>query len=223
MARWIQETDLRVDDELSFLRELEHIILARALVAIGRDNPHEPHLDGALELLARLLEMAESAGWMGKAIEILALQALALEGRGDTSKAVSTLERALLMGEPEGYARAFVDEGAPMARLLRALSGQQTAVSRRYLDKLLAAFGEELRPDDSSITLDFSSRLVEPLSERELEVLLLISEGLSNREVAQRLFLALNTVKVHTRNIYGKLGVHNRTEAVARAREMGLL
>jgi LuxR family maltose regulon positive regulatory protein len=223
LARWIQETDLRVDDELSFLRELEHIILARALVTIGRQHHVGSHLDRALDLLARLLEMAESEGWMGKAIEILALQALALEGHGDTGKALIALERALSIAEPEGYVRTFVDEGAAMEGLLKALGDRRTAVSQHYVDTLLVAFGEAQKADDSSIAPGPQSSLVEPLSERELEVLRLISEGLSNREVAQRLYIALSTVKVHTRNIYGKLGVHNRTEATARARELGLL
>ena len=119
--------------------------------------------------------------------------------------------------------RAFVDEGATMACLLGALSGQQSAVSQGYMDRLLAAIGGTTRPDDLSIAPGTAPALVEPLSERELQVLCLISEGLTNREVAQRLFLALSTVKVHTRSIYGKLDVHNRTEAVARARQLGLL
>jgi LuxR family maltose regulon positive regulatory protein len=223
LARWIQETDLRVGDELGFARELEHIILARALVALGRERAGEPHLDMALDLLTRLRKIAETAGWMGKSIEILVLQALAHQGHGDTDKALNALERALSFAEPEGYVRTFVDEGPPMKRLLRALSGLQTAVSQLYLDRLLAAFAEATKADDSSIAPGPPSALVEPLSKRELEVLRLVGEGLSNREIAQRLFVAPNTVKVHTRNIYGKLGVHNRTEATARARELGLL
>jgi LuxR family maltose regulon positive regulatory protein len=152
-------------------------------------------------------------------------------------------ERALGLAEPEGFVRTLVDEGPPMARLLRALSDRQSAASQSYLHKLLAVFEKEaiakepaLRQSEGpmpegrttgSIPLSSIHRppspLVEPLSERELEVLRLIAEGLSNREIAQRLFLALNTVKVHTRNIYGKLGVHNRTQAVMQARDLGLL
>jgi LuxR family maltose regulon positive regulatory protein len=223
IARWIRETELSVDSEVGFVRELEHLILARALVAVGRDQPGEPYLDDALDLLARLLEKAEGAGWMGKAIEILVLQALAHQGRDETDEALSALERALSIAEPEGYVRTFVDEGAPMARLLRALRDRRAAISQHYLDRLLAAFESGITADDSSFAPASPSALVEPLSARELEVLRLIARGLSNREVAERLFLALSTVKVHTRNIYGKLNVHNRTEAVTRARDLGLL
>jgi LuxR family maltose regulon positive regulatory protein len=211
---------------------LEHIILARALVGLGRAQPAESYLIDALDLLARLLEMAETAGWMGKAIEILALQAIAFQAQGDAGRALAALEQALTLAEPEGYVRLFVDEGPPMARLLKALSRQQAAVSQDYLDRLLAAFDgatKDGRPrakvGDQPFTAHGSPSpvLIEPLSERELEVLGLIAQGLTNREVAARLFLTLNTVKVHTRNIYGKLDVHSRTEAVARARNLGLL
>jgi LuxR family maltose regulon positive regulatory protein len=236
IARWTQETDLRVDDQVSFVRELEHIILARALVALGREHAGEPHLDDALDLLARLLEMAESRGWMGKAIEILVLQALAHRARGDTDQALAALERALSIAQPESYVRAFVDECPPLAPLLHEAAARRIAPD--YARSLLAAFegatkDEEPAPSPPkgrrtdlqppSFVPPPSSPLVEPLSERELEVLQLIAQGLSNREVAERLFLTVNTVKVHTRNIYGKLDVHSRTEAVARSRELGLL
>jgi LuxR family maltose regulon positive regulatory protein len=230
IARWIEETDLRVDDQVSFARELEHLILARALVAVGRQLVGEPYLDRALDLLARLLAMAESRGWMGKATEILVLQALAHQGRGDTGEALAALERALSIAEPEGYVRTFLDEGPAMARLLREAAGR--GIAPDYARGLLEAFGDTATDDRRQRTPEStpsssihrpSSTLVEPLSERELEVLRLIAEGFSNPEIAQRLFLALNTVKVHTRNIYGKLGVRNRTHAVARARELDLL
>jgi len=133
-----------------------------------------------------------------------------------------SLERALTLAQPEGYLRLFVDEGPPMARLLyEALS---RGIAPDYVRRLLAAFPidkpEQVDPSKSQAP---ESELVEPLSERELEVLQLIAEGLMNREIADRLYLSLNTVKVHTRTIYGKLGVHNRTQAVAKARALGAL
>jgi LuxR family maltose regulon positive regulatory protein len=244
IAGWIQETDLCLDDQINFGRELEHIILARALVAVGREQVDGPHLHDALDLLARLLDMAESAGWMGKAIEIRALQALAHQGLGDTGAALSALGPALSKAKPRGYVRVFVDEGPPMASLLREAAAR--GISPDYARRLLAAIEDTTKDEGpalsgaeelalsppkgrmteaagSSSAIPRSSSVVEPLSDREIEVLHLIADGLANREVAERLFLALSTVKVHTRNIYGKLGVHSRTQAVKRARALGLL
>ncbi len=203
---------------------------------MGREQPGEPHRADALDLLARLLETAESAGWMGKAIEILALQALAYQAQGKLDQALPALARALSLGEPEGYVRTFVDGGPPMARLLYEAAARGIATD--YARKLLAVFATKSRnrglalspPTDSSFVSSASSEqavrpssLIEPLSERELEVLQLIAQGLTNKEIASRLYLAPSTVKVHTRNIYGKLGVHNRTQAVTLARDLGLL
>jgi LuxR family maltose regulon positive regulatory protein len=236
LARWIQETDLSLDDSVGFVRELEHIILARALVALGRAQAGRPHLENALDLLARLLEMAESRGWMGKAIEIRALQALAHQAHGDTGEALLALERALSNAEPQGYVRTFVDEGPSMASLLHEAAAR--GIAPNYARRLLATFGDTTKDESAaSVLRPFGglpsaalgtgragpSSFVETLSEREREVLQLIAEGFTNREIADRLFLALSTVKVHTRNIYGKLGVHSRTQAVTRARELGLL
>jgi LuxR family maltose regulon positive regulatory protein len=243
IARWLQETDLSVEGSVGFVRELEHIILARALVVLGRAQAGERHLDNALDLLRRLLEVAESRGWMGKAIEIQVLQALAHQGRDDTDEALIALDCALSIGEPEGYVRTFMDEGAPMARLLSEAIAR--GIAPHYARWLLTAVGDttfdetpalpipsaaegsppesEMMKDESTASTHRAPSFVEDLSERELEVLRLIAEGLSNREIAERLFLALSTVKVHTRNIYGKLDVHNRTQAVTRARELGML
>jgi LuxR family maltose regulon positive regulatory protein len=227
IADWIQETDLRLDDQINFGRELEHIILARALIAVGRERAREPHLDDALDLLARLLDMAESTGWIGKAIEIRVLQALAHQGRGETDSALAALGPALSKAESRGYVRTLVNEGPPMASLLHEAAAR--GIAPDYARTLLAAFGAptisegRMTKDESRAPILRPSSFVEPLSERELEVLRLIAQGLSNREIADRLFLALSTVKVHTRNIYGKLGVHSRIQAVTRARELGLL
>jgi LuxR family maltose regulon positive regulatory protein len=220
LVHWIQETELAADDQPGFARELEHIILARALVAVGLERPGEPHLHAALDLLGRLLEVADAAGWCGKAIEIRVLQALALQGRGDTSAALSALERALASAGPRGFVRIFVDEGPTMAGLLHQAAAR--GIAPDYSRLLLAAF-EETTKDESKASVHRPSSIVEPLSDRETEVLGLIAQGLTNREIAERLFLAVSTVKVHTRNIYGKLGVHSRTQAVTQARELGLL
>ena len=161
---------------------------------------------------------------MGSVIEILVLQALAHEARGDIPAALVPLERALTLAEPEGFIRIFVDEGRPMAQLLSEAAAHGNMPN--YTDKLLAAFEaeEQKSADESHLPHAPSAQsLIEPLSQRELEVLRLIAQGLSNREISERLFLALITVKGHNRNIFRKLQVRRRTEAVARARELGLV
>ena len=161
---------------------------------------------------------------MGSVIEILVLQALAHEAQGNIPLALAPLERALALAEPEGYVRIFVDEGLPMAHLLSAAATQ--GMMPDYIGQLLAVFEAEAQKREDTSYLSPASPaqpLIEPLSQRELEVLQLIAQGLSNREISERLFLALSTVKGHNRNIYGKLQVQRRTEAVARARELGLL
>ncbi len=219
---WAREGGLSADDDLSYLREFEHITLARVLIAQYRSDGVDGSIHGAVRLLERLLRAAEEGGRTGSVIEILALQALAHEAQGDIPAALAPLERALVLGEPEGYVRIFVDEGQPMARLLyEALS---LGIAPDYVRQLLAAFPCAEPEQTASLKTQASkSDLIEPLSERELEVLQLIAEGLTNPEIASRLFLALNTVKGHTRNIYGKLNVHSRTQAIARAQALGLL
>jgi len=166
----------------------------------------------ALGLLAQVSEAAEAAGGIHYLIGSLTLQAIVLQEQGRLDRALATLERALSLAEPEGYVRIFIDEGEPVAQLLRQAAARGLQVS--YVCKLLAAFTE---------TAPLSPSMTEPLSERELEVLRLLAAGLSNREIGEQLFLAVGTVKKYTSNIYGKLGVHKRTLAVARARELGLL
>jgi LuxR family maltose regulon positive regulatory protein len=207
-SRWAQESTLTTgpDDGLGYAGEFERITLARVLIAQS-----EP--DRALALLERLLEPAERGARTGRAIEILALQALALQAGGEIDKAASALDRALSLAEPEGYVRTFVDDGAPMEKLLRrALSRGFRA---EYVARLLEPFG---MPAARQVQL-----LAEPLSERELQVLRLIAAGLSNREIAQELVVTTSTVKSHVNHIHGKLGVKSRTQAVARARTLGLL
>ena len=213
---WVREQGLSVDDDLSYLREFEHLTLARVLIAQYRNEYEENLIRDVIGLLDRLLKAAEEGRRMGSVIEILVLQALTYEVLGNLSKALISLERALALAEPEGYVRTFVSEGAPMEVLLKKIKPDDTRL-REYVGRLLGAFGEkESHPPRVQ-------PLVEPLSEREIEVLQLIADGLTNPEIAARLFLSLNTVKVHTRNIYGKLDAHNRTGAVARGKILGIL
>jgi len=218
---WTRERDLSVDNDLSFLREFEHITLARVHIAQYVYDRVDSSINEAMGLLERLLQAAEEGGRTGSVIEILVLQALAHEALGDTSSALISLERALTQAEPEGYVRIFVDEGMPMALLMSAAAAH--GIMPGYTGKLLAVFEAEQHKIEGISYLPPAQPLIEPLSQRELEVLQLMALGLSNREISERLFLALSTVKGHNRRIFGKFGVQRRTEAVARARELGLL
>ena len=214
--RWARKRRLGADDELSYSREVEHLVLARVFVAQGK-------LEEALRLLGRLLSAAHAGGRTGSAIEILTLQALILQKGGDTARAASVLGRALSLAEPEVYVRMFVDEGGPMAALLRHLPAH--GASSGYADRLLAALrqsGEDPQmPVEPTIPM-YTRPLPEPLSERELEVLRHVASGESNREIARELHVSLGTVKTHINNTYRKLGANSRTRAVARARDLNL-
>jgi LuxR family transcriptional regulator, maltose regulon positive regulatory protein len=216
-VRWVRERRLGVDDELDYMHEIEHLVLARVLIA--QDKPGE-----ALRLLGRLLSAAHAAGRMGSVIEILVLQALLLQAEGHTSRAVRILGDALSLAEPEGYVRTFVEEGAPIAALLRRVSS--AGISSKYADTLLAVFRQHAedpqRLAEANIPRDVQLPS-ELLSERELEVLRLIALGLSNREIAQELFVTPGTAKRHVHNIYRKLEVRSRTQAMARARDLNLI
>ncbi|UCC75826.1 MAG: tetratricopeptide repeat protein [Anaerolineales bacterium] len=212
---WVQKRELHPDAHLTYVGALLYIALARILVA-------REQYDDAIGLLERLLEPAETGGHVSRAIEILNLQAVAFHAQGDTTQAMSRLERALAIAEPGGFIRTFADEGPPMARVLyEALSRE---IAPDYVRRLLAAFpsAEPEKPEPTRSQVS-EAEFIEPLSERELEVLELIAQGLTNREIGTRLFLSLNTVKAHTRNIYGKLGVHSRTQATARSQALGIL
>jgi LuxR family transcriptional regulator, maltose regulon positive regulatory protein len=204
----------RDDINLRRLHKYEVPVAARLWLAAGR--PAE-----ALALLAPALMHVEQINRTGQVIEYELLIALATAALGQPSKAMQSLERALTLAAPEGFVRIFVDEGQPMARLLREAASQR--IQPAYVGRLLAAFGEESTTNTLIPDPRFLNALVEPLSEREGEVLRLIAEGLSNDAIARRLVLALPTIKWHTSNIYGKLSVKNRTEAVAKARSLGLL
>ncbi|MBE7435469.1 MAG: helix-turn-helix transcriptional regulator [Anaerolineales bacterium] len=221
---WVRERGLSAKDDLGYLREFEHITLARVLIAEYQNNREKQIILEGLHLLERLLTAAENQNRMGSALQILMVTALAHHAAGSTPQAFASLERSLHLAQPEGYFRTFVDEGEPMQALLSAFQtwiekqpGSQYQELRGYTGKLLSAFAQPTG------TAKQASDLVEALSPRELEVLRLIAQGLSNNEISKKLFLALNTVKGHNRIIFDKLQVQNRTEAVARARELGLL
>src|SRR5919112_187393 len=221
---WARDLGLSTHDDLGYLREFEHISLARVLIALYKNDREERSIHEAMGLLERLLQAAEEDGRIGNVIEILVLQALAHEAQCESLSAFVPLERVLTLAEPEGYVRTFVDEGPSMEQLL--LEAAARGIMPDYTGKLLAAFEAEGRRDSDDSprpTPPASQPLAEPLSDRELEVLRLIAQGLSNREIGERLFLAIITVKGHNRNIFRKLQVRRRTEAVARARELGLL
>jgi LuxR family transcriptional regulator, maltose regulon positive regulatory protein len=224
-ARWVQECGLDAD-EPNYPREREYLVLVRLLLA-------ERAPERALGLLERLHAQARTQGRTGSVIEVSALQALARSSRGDQAGALAALAEALTLGAPEGYLRVFIDEGPPMAALLhKLLAGQRRerqaladAVPREYLARLVDAFeqaGLPVRPPVSRGGVVVAG-LVEPLTERELEVLQLLAAGAPNRAIAEQLVVTPETVKKHLSHLFDKLGAANRTQAVARARELGLL
>ena len=197
-------------------RELIYSDLACLLIAQDR-------ADEALPLLSSLLEAAITMGRHGDEIRYLVLMTLAHHALGDMQTALDFLSRALTLAEPEGYVRLFVDEGPPMAELLNHAISHN--ISPEYANKLLDFFPKDIL---SAISVDrkqtFKSQmLVEPLSEREIEVLHLMAEGYKYKEIAERLVVSINTVRYHTRNVYGKLNATNRTQAIGRAKELNLL
>jgi LuxR family transcriptional regulator, maltose regulon positive regulatory protein len=223
-ARWTQQSGLSPDDEPGYPREPEYLVLARVLLAQDRPGP-------ALALLGRLHAAAADRGRAGSIIEIQALQALALAAAGDGNAAVNTLAQALMLGCPQGYVRVFADEGAPMSALLGRLVAAQKAdhatargVPLDCLARLLRAFGE---PPTAAGARQAAAAavpgLVEQLTARELEILVLLAAGTPNPRIAEQLVVSLDTVKKHVSHVLGKLGAANRTEAVTRARQLGLI
>jgi LuxR family maltose regulon positive regulatory protein len=198
------------------LAQMHDLPLSQARVLLAQGDT-----SAALAVLEPLRQQAEEKVWHDEQLKVMVLQALAHYAHGEKDTAIQLLGDALALAEPEGFIRLFVDEGIPMAQLL-----SEAATCRMmpdYIGKLLAVFEVEKQKSEGKSDLLPAQPLIEPLSKRELEVLRLIAQGLSNREIGERLFLALSTVKGHSRIIYDKLQVQRRTEAVARARELGLL
>jgi LuxR family maltose regulon positive regulatory protein len=240
-SRWAaaQEQKLGIGNEPAPKDVSRYLAMVRILIAQAwaQSEPGASRVDPAwqdklrrtLKPLAALLQTAEEHQQVARACEIQLRQALILQALGQAEEALTVLARVLSTTQPEGHVRAYVSKGAPMARLLRQAAAHGIAVD--YVGQLLAAFrkGAPRWPNDESRgtavqpTSSGLGPLVESLSERELQVLRLIAVGLSNREIAAELSLAVGTVKRHTSNIYGKLSVRKRTQAVARARELGLL
>jgi LuxR family maltose regulon positive regulatory protein len=164
----------------------------------------------------------EAKNWQDELLKVMVLQAVVLHAHGDKQDAMTLIGEALALAEPEGFIRTFVDEGQPMERLLYEALSQ--GISPDYVQRLLAAFPDfDSEQTTSSQKQTSETEWIEPLSERELEVLQLISDGLTNKEIASRLYLSLNTIKAHTRTIYSKLGVNSRTKAVVRGKALGVL
>ncbi len=222
---WVRNSGLSAQDVLSYPREFEHITLARVCLARFQRGREPAALPEAAELLERLRQAAEAGGRTGSQIELLALQALVCQAQGRLPRALPLLEQALELAAPEGHARVFIDEGEPMRQLLAEFGPWREKLSRQpdwnplgdYVNRLQAAFA---RP---ALAGALPWPPVEPLSEREQEVLRLIAQGLSNPEIGERLCVAVSTVKGHNQRLFAKLQAQNRTEAVARARELGLL
>jgi len=228
-VRWTTERGLGPGDEPGYPREREYLVLARVLLAQGLPAQ-------ALALLERMLAAAAAQSRTGSVIEIGALRALALAACGDQDAAVDALARALALGSPQGYVRVFADEGAPMAALLARLAAAQRdqrdqrdqraaagGIHASYLAALLRACGEADAVPPRRRAAAAPPGMAEPLTGRELEVLRLLAAGSSNQRIARELFVALDTVKKHVTHVLGKLGAANRTEAAARARQLGLI
>ncbi|MFD2093132.1 LuxR C-terminal-related transcriptional regulator [Blastococcus deserti] len=223
---WAGERALSVDDDLAYLREFEHLTLVRALVARCAADGDDRPITEARRLLDRLLTAAEQGGRTGHVVDGLVVLALAESARGQTAAALAALRRALTLAEPGGYVRIFLDEGAPVIDLLQAVASSGSDAS--YARRLLAAHGSAAggsaipRPRVEGVPTREPDGLAEPLSARELDVLQLLGTDLDGPDIARRLFVSVNTVRTHTRNIYAKLGVTNRRAAVRRAQELDL-
>ena len=222
-ARWTQENGLDEDDEPDYAREPGHLVLARVLLALDRSGP-------ALALLDRMHAAAAAQDRAGSLIEIGALRALALAASGEEAAAAAGLAEALTLACPQRYVRVFADEGPPMGVLLvRLIAAQRSGgaaaeVPLGCLARLQRALGaQDTGPDTGPGNVTAVPGLVEQLTSRELEVLQMLATGMSNPAIAGQLVVTLNTVKKHVSHVLGKLGAANRTEAVTRARELGLI
>jgi LuxR family maltose regulon positive regulatory protein len=221
LESWAAENHLGLDDEFSYHREDYYLFLARFYIAKGS------MVDKALYLLERMVKRANASQRNGSLIRALILQAVAFHAASDSQKAVESLARALIIAEREQPVRVFVDEGQPMALLLEKVLGMQrkgqlaVPISSEYATGLLATMGK--RNPSPAPTRRTVGHLADALSEREIEVLRLLADGLESNEIAERLFIAVDTARKHIKNIYSKLDVHSRWEAIKHAEEYHLL
>jgi LuxR family maltose regulon positive regulatory protein len=214
----IRQGDLAAAADLA---QAHGLPLSQARVHLAQGNPNV-----ALSLLEPLRQQVEAKGWQDERLQVMVLQALAYQAGGDGGTAVQLLSKSLALAEPGGIIRLFVDEGPPMAALLQRLKVEDVRFAlsevegmKEYVSQLLAAFDEGgIQPATTT-----AQPLLDPLSERELEILTLIAAGLKNKEIAEQLVISLNTVLYHNKNIYGKLGVNKRTQAIAKARKLNLI
>jgi len=217
-VEWAQNSGLNPDDEFRYEQEYEYLILARVLTAQNKVEQTVPLLD-------RLITSADGAGRNDQLITYLSLQALAHHNLEDTDKALNYLSRALELGEPQGYTRTFVDLGSPMRDLLQIAARRKMAFN--YVSRLFGTFPDceviSTPPSASQPGRRGIDELVKPLNEREMTILRYLAARLSNQETAVELYMSVNTVKWYARNIYSKLGVGNRTDAVVKARVLGIL
>jgi len=211
---WAHKSGLSLHDAPDYLHEFERLILAKIILA---DSPNKQQIMDVLKMLDGQLKLAQKQNRLRSQIEILSLQAFTHQTVGENAQAASALEQALQLAEPEGYLRFFIDADKPITELLSKIKvGYLQNYTKRILAKLVPQ--NDIQPSSFII-----QPLIDPLSERELEVLRLIAQGLSNQEITQKLVVALSTVKGHNLRIFAKLQAKSRTEAVARARELGLL
>jgi LuxR family maltose regulon positive regulatory protein len=202
------------NDLAAYLFEIVVVVLARAYLVQGR-------VSDIRSMLAPLISDAQQMGRNNRLIEMWILDSLALYQLGQKDEALITLGKALSLAQPEGYVRTFLDEGAPLAVLLKR--SVEKDINEKYATSLLQALEVEKSDREADHSLAVAGPLIEPLTDREREVLGLMAQGLSNPEIARKLFISVTTVKTHAKNIYGKLNVKNRFQAVQRARELNLL
>ncbi|MEA1976705.1 MAG: LuxR C-terminal-related transcriptional regulator [Chloroflexota bacterium] len=220
---WLNDQDLITNDEFEFQDFETHLTIVHTLIMHGRQLPKSesfPPLNQAIEILEQMRSTAESSGAGRYRIEIMILTSMAQSALGEAERALSTLSKALTLAEPEAFIRVFVDGGEPVRALLCELEKQNTAMP--YTRKVLQSMGDQ---EDVGIKAKVGSTesLIDPLTEREMEVLRLLATHLSSTEIAGQLVIATSTVRSHIKNIYSKLRVHSRTETVEKAREIGLL
>jgi len=213
--RWAHQHRLSVQDDITYLQEYDYVVLARLQLALYRVQPSDQLRESIHDLLAKLHQTAYTGQRMSHVIDVLILKALMYAAQHEPNLAIDTLQDALKLAEPEGHVRPFIEAGQPMADLLRRTSKQP--IMPDYSRRLLAFFDNTASPRPTE------HPLIDPLSERELDVLRLLLTDLSGPEIARELFISLSTMRTHTRNIYSKLGVNNRRAAVRRATELKLL